>query len=211
MCAWWKHNFAICRSYDQDFGGTVNASTFDDLFREKRLKAHQDPNHPFNVFDKDGNVIHYLNFIKVLQEEVKLCCGLRSGKEPAALLRKDWTFFTVQDGPFKGIKAVVLNKNHGNQKGKSLSLRAHTAKDSVKNVQHLPILKGNGLFDCYNMIVMQLAMMPPDSHIQGLPRMFRLEASATTINVRHYIVCFIVLVVLLLCLSCLSCLSNILL
>jgi hypothetical protein len=50
---------------------------------------------------------------------------------------------------------------------------------------------------------MQLAMMPPDSHIQGLPRMFRLEASATTINVR-LVVCFIVLVVLLMRLSCLS-------
>ena len=187
LCAWWKRNFDICRSYDEDFGGTTRAATFDDNFREKRLACHDDPNHPFKVFDMDGKtVINFLNFIKVLQEEVKLCCGLRSGKEPAAILRSNWTWFTIQDGHFKGCKAVVLNPDHGEQKGKALTLKAHTAKETLKHVQHLPILKGTGKFDCYKLTDMMChQLMPPDTHINGKSHMFRLEALDKTIKVCH--------------------------
>jgi hypothetical protein len=187
LCAWWKRNFDICRTYDENFGGTTRAATFDDNFREKRLACHDDPNHPFKVFDLDGKtVINFLNFIKVLQEEVKLCCGLRSGKEPAAILRSNFTWFTIEEGHFKGCKAVILNPDHGEQKGKALTLKAHTAKETLKHVQHLPILKGTGKFDCYKLIDMMChQFMPPDTHINGKSRMFRLEASDKTMKVCH--------------------------
>ena len=203
LCAWWKRNFDICRTYDEDFGGTTRAATFDENFREKRLAAHEDPEHPFTVFDTDGiTITNYSNYVKVFQEELKLCCGLRSGKEPAALVRSNFTWFIVQEGHFKGCKAVVLKPTHGGQKGKALTLKNHTAKETLKNVQHLPILKGTGLFDCYKLLdLMCHKYMPPDTHIKGLPRIFRLEASVQTIKVRHYFYS-IVLVVLLIVLLC---------
>ena len=103
LCAWWKRNFDICRTYDEDFGGTTRAATFDENFREKRLAAHENPKDPFTVFDTDGiTLTNYSNYIKVFQEEIKLCCGLRSGKEPAAIVQSNWTWFIVQEGHLKG-------------------------------------------------------------------------------------------------------------
>ena len=79
---WWKRNFALAESYNTTFGTTPNAATFDPKFREKRLSTHENPNKEFIVFDKSGKVVHYDNFMMVLQEEVKVCCTLRSGREP---------------------------------------------------------------------------------------------------------------------------------
>jgi hypothetical protein len=123
-------------------------------------------------------VVNYTNFIRVLIEEVKVCCCLRSSKEPSLLVRDNWEFFTIQEGHFKGTLACRLNPDHAGQKNKAITMANHTVNDTLKNVQHLPILKTNKKFDTYTMIHRQLFdFLPSDEQIIGPARMFRKEAS----------------------------------
>ena len=82
----------------------------------------------------------------VLQEEVKVCCTLRSGREPRGITVDDWEFYTVEDGFFKGLNAVRLKPKHAGQKNKDLLLVNHTKKETHKKTQHLPILQTGKLF-----------------------------------------------------------------
>jgi hypothetical protein len=124
------------------------------------------------------NVVNYTNFIRVLIEEVKVCCCLRSSKEPSFLVRDNWEFFIIQEGHFKGTPACRLNPDHAGQKNKAITMANHTVNDTLKNVQHLPILKTNKKFDTYTMIHRQLFdFLPSDEQIIGPARMFRKEAS----------------------------------
>ena len=189
LCSWWKRNFGICEEIDTTFGHKPNESTWDANFRKKRLACHEDSDHLFRVFDSKMNVIDYENFMRVLIEEVKVCCCLRSAKEPTYIERGNWEFFIIQEGHFKGTPACRLNPDHAGQKNKALTMSNHTANDNLKNVQHLPILKTNKKFDTYTMIYRQLyEFLPPDKHIYGLPRMFRKEASPKQIKVSFIVV-----------------------
>ena len=124
------------------------------------------------------NVVSYTNFIRVLIEEVKVCCCLRSSKEPSLLVRDNWEFFIIQEGHFKGTPACRLNPDHAGQKNKAITMANHTVNDTLKDVQHLPILKTNKKFDTYTMIHRQLFdFLPSDEQIIGPARMFRKEAS----------------------------------
>jgi hypothetical protein len=141
------------------------------------------------------NVINYTNFMRVLIEEVKVCCCLRSAKEPTYIERSNWEFFIIQEGHFKGTPACRLNPDHAGQKNKALTMANHTANDNVKNVQHLPILKTNKKFDTYTMIHRQLhEFLPADKDIIGPPRMFRKEASAKQIKVSFIVVVIVVVI-----------------
>ena len=188
FCSWWKRNFGICEEIDTMYGHKPNESTWDVNFRQKRLACHEDPNHPFQVFDALMNVINYLNFMRVLIEEIKVCCCLRAAKEPAYIVRSNWEFFTITEGHFKGTPACRLKSDHSGQKNKALTINNHTAIDNLKNVQHLPILKTNKKFDTYTMIKRQLyEFLPPDEHIHGPARIFRKEASAKQIKVSIFL------------------------
>ena len=77
--------------------------------------------------------------MRVLQEEVKVCCGLRFSKEPRQL-HVD-SFEIIQDGHFAGTLYVKLKADHDGQKGKSTTLKNHTAKQHLAHVNHLPIIK----------------------------------------------------------------------
>jgi hypothetical protein len=178
LCSWWKRNFGICEEIDDTYGHLPYQSTWDENFRQKRLACHEDPDHSFKVFDSKMKVVNYTNFIRVLIEEVKVCCCLRSSKEPSLLVRDNWEFFTIQEGHFKGTLACRLNPDHAGQKNKAITMANHTVNDTLKNVQHLPILKTNKKFDTYTMIHRQLFdFLPSDEQIIGPARMFRKEAS----------------------------------
>ena len=70
--------------------------------------------------------------MRVLQEEVKVCCGLRSSEEPRQLHFDSFEWGIIQDGHFAGTPYVKLKGDHDGQKGKPTTLRNHTAKE--KNV-----------------------------------------------------------------------------
>jgi hypothetical protein len=193
LCSWWKRNFGICEEIDTTYGHKPFESTWDENFRQKRLACHEDPDHPFRVFDSKMNVINYTNFMRVLIEEVKVCCCLRAAKEPTYIERCNWEFFTITEGHFEGSPACRLKSDHAGQKNKALTMSNHTACDNLKHVQHLPILKTNKKFDTYTMISRQLhEFLPTDEHIQGPPRMFRKEASIKQITVSSLLLLFIV-------------------
>jgi hypothetical protein len=134
--------------------------------------------------------------MRVLIEEVKVCCCLRSAKEPAYIERDNWEFFTITEGHFNGSPACRLKSDHAGQKNKALTISNHTACDNLKNVQHLPILKTNKKFDTYTMIHRQLyEFLPTDEHIQGPSRMFRKEASPKQIGV-SLLLCLLLLLLI---------------
>ena len=87
LLTWWKRKFGLCKELDTLYGKTPNAATFDPTFREKCLITHH--NGKFPVFDGNNNrkVVNWTNFMRVLQEEVKVWYGLRSSKEPRHLHR----------------------------------------------------------------------------------------------------------------------------
>jgi hypothetical protein len=184
LCSWWKRNFGICEEIDTTFGHRPYESTWDENFRQKRLACHEDPDHPFRVFDSKMNVINYRNFIRVLIEEVKVCCCLRSAKEPTYIECRNWELFTIQEGHFNWTPACRLESDHAGQKNIALTMSNHTASDNLKDVQHLPILKTNKKFDTYTMISRQLhEFLPVDENIQGPLRMFRKDATSKQIKV----------------------------
>jgi len=134
--------------------------------------------------------------MRVLIEEVKVCCCLRAAKEPTYIERHNWEFFTITEGHFEGSPACRLKSDHAGQKNKALTMSNHTACDNLKHVQHLPILKTNKKFDTYTMISRQLhEFLPTDEHIHGPPRMFRKEASTKQISVSSLSLLFIAVVV----------------
>jgi hypothetical protein len=155
-------------------------------------------------------VVNYTNFIRVLIEEVKVCCCLRSSKEPSLLVRDNWEFFTIQEGHFKGTLACRLNPDHAGQKNKAITMANHTVNDTLKNVQHLPILKTNKKFDTYTMIHRQLFdFLPSDEHIIGPARMFRKEASPKQQKVSYiYVVDYIMLLYMSLSFLIINCVHS---
>ena len=90
---------------------TKNSATFDEKFCEKRLKAYYSGK--FQIFKGNNNqkVVNYTNFMLVLQEEIKVCCGLRSGQEPRNLHRDSFEWITIETGHFEGTPAFKLKKN----------------------------------------------------------------------------------------------------
>ena len=146
LCAWWKRKFGICEEIDTTYGTTKNAATFDEKFRQKRLKAHDSGK--FQVFEGNNNqkVVNYTNFMLVLQEEIKVCCGLLSGQEPRNLHRDSFEWITIETGYFADTLAFKLKKTHLGQKGYATTLMDHTKKEHLSHNNHLPIIKTNALF-----------------------------------------------------------------
>ena len=87
--AFWKTVYITCEQHDQSFGKTPNQATFDELFRIKRERCHDDANHPFIIFDESGKVINFANLTMVLIEETKIVFCLRSSLEPRNIRRSD--------------------------------------------------------------------------------------------------------------------------
>ena len=146
-----KRKFSIFEELDTLYGKTPNAATFDQKFREKCLIAHC--NVKFPVFDGNNNrkVVNWTNFIRVLQEEVKVCCGLRAAREPRQLHVDSFEWGIIQDGHFSGTPFVKLKADHHRQKDKPTTLKNHTTKQHLAHVNHLSILKHSSLFCLYNM------------------------------------------------------------
>jgi len=179
LLAWWKRKFGICEEIDTKYGKTPNAATFDPKFREKRLIAHR--NGKFQVFDGDNNriVTNWTNFMRSLAEEVKVCCGLRSSEEPRQLHCDSFEFGIIQEGHFTGTPYVKLKGDHDGQKGKPTTLKNHTASQRTAHVDHLPIIKQEGVVFCaYNMLDLIInKFMPPKELLTDPGYIFRKEAS----------------------------------
>ena len=98
----------------------------------------------------------------VLQEEIKVVCGLRSGQEPRQLHRNSFEWITIETGHFAGTPAFKLKKTHLGQKGYATTLKSHTKKEHLSHVNHLPIIKTNTLFCVYTMLKHLIeVLMPP--------------------------------------------------
>ena len=127
--------------------------------------------------------------MRVLQEEVKVCCGLRSSEEPRQLHCDSFEWGIIQDGHFAGTLYVKLKGDHDGQKGKPTTLRNHTAKEKTSHVNHLPILKHDGLFCLYNMLELLIKhYMPPKHLLDDVGYIFRKEASIPQIAVSFIVV-----------------------
>ena len=74
--------------------------------------AHCDGKFP--VFEGNNNrkVVKWGNFQKVLAEEVKVYCGLRSSEEPRQLHRDSFEWTIIEDGHFAGTPYVKLKGDH---------------------------------------------------------------------------------------------------
>mmetsp|Transcript_45076 Transcript_45076/g.45655 ORF Transcript_45076/g.45655 Transcript_45076/m.45655 type:complete len:143 (+) Transcript_45076:412-840(+) len=81
LLAWWKRKFNIFEELDTLYGKTPNVAMFDRKFREKCLIANR--NGKFLVFNAVNNrkVVNGMNLMRVLSEEIKVCCGLCAGRE----------------------------------------------------------------------------------------------------------------------------------
>ena len=127
--------------------------------------------------------------MRVLQEEVKVCCSLRSSEEPRHLHRDLFEWGIIQDGHFAGTPYVKLKGDHDGQKGKPTTLKNHTAKEKTSHVHHLPILKHDGLFCLYNMLELLIKhYMPPKHLLEDVGYIFRKEASIPQIAVSFIVV-----------------------
>ena len=194
LCAWWKLKFGICEEIDTTYGTTPNAATFDDKFWEKRLKAHDSGK--FQVFEGNSNqkVVNYSNFIKVLQEEIKVCCGLWSGAEPHALHCNFFEWFVIEKGHVAGTPAFKLKKMHLGQKEKAFTLKNHTKKEHLSHVNHLHIIINKGaLFYLYTMLKLHIDVFMPPQHLflEDCRFIFQKEASQPQIAVSSICFCLI--------------------
>ena len=126
----------------------------------------------------------------VLQEEIKVVCGLRSGQEPRNLHRDLFEWITIETGHFAGTPAFKLKKTHLGQKGYATTLKSHTKKEHLSHVNHLPIIKTNTLFCVYTMLKhLIVVLMPPQRYFrEDCGFIFRKEASQSQIAVSTF--CF---------------------
>ena len=151
--------------------------------------AHR--NGKFPVFDGNNNrkVVNWTNFVRVLQEEVKVCCGLQSAREPRQLHVDSFEWGIIQDGHFAGIPYVKLKADHDGQKGKPTRLKNHTTKQHLAHVNHLPIIKHDGLFCLYSMLDLLINhYMPPKRLLEDVGYIFRKEALIGQIAVSFIVV-----------------------
>ena len=88
------------------------------------------------------------------------------------------------NGRFAGTPHVKLKADHDGQKGKGCTLKNHTAKQHLAHVNHLPILKHDGLFCLYNMLELVIKhYMPPKHLLEDIGYIFWKEASIGQIAV----------------------------
>ena len=135
--------------------------------------------------------------MRALAEEVKVCCGLRSSEEPRQLHCDSFKWGIIQEGHFAGTPYVKLKGDHDGQKGKPTTLKNHTASEKTAHVNHLPILKQEGVLFCaYNLLDLIInKFMPPKELLVDPGYIFRKEASMSQIAVS-----FIFVIVSLWCL-----------
>ena len=127
--------------------------------------------------------------MRVLQKEVKVCCGLSSFKEPRHLHCDSFEWGIIQDGHFAGTPYVKLKGDHDGQKGKPTTLKNHTAKEKTSHVHHLPILKHDDLFCLWNMLDLVINhYMPPKHLMEDVGYIFRKEALIPQIAVSFIVV-----------------------
>ena len=93
-----------------------------------RLIAHRDGKFPIFEGNNNRKVVNWGNFMKVVAEEIKIWCGLRSSEETRQLHRESFEWGIIQDGHFAGTPYVKLKADHDGQKGKLTTLKNHTAK-----------------------------------------------------------------------------------
>ena len=111
--------------------------------------------------------------MRVLQEKLKVCCGLRAGKEPRYIYCDSFQWGTRQDGHFANTSYVKLKGDHDAQKGKGTTLKNHKAKQYLAHVDHLPIIEHDGLFCLYNMLdLLMHSYMPPMCLLQIISYIF---------------------------------------
>ena len=111
--------------------------------------------------------------MRVLQEEVQVCCGLRSAREPRQLHVDSFEWGVIQDGHFDGTLYVKLKADHDGQKGKGITIKNHTVKQHLAQVNHVSILKHDGLFCLYNMLDLSINhYMPPKRLLEDVGYIF---------------------------------------
>ena len=87
-----------------------------------------------------------------------------------------------------GAPSKKVTYNDG-QKGKTRTLKNHTAKQHLVHVDHLPIIKRNDLFCTYNMLDLVIKLyMPPKNLLEDVGYIFRKESSQPQIAVSFIVV-----------------------
>ena len=74
--------------------------------------AHRNGKFPVFEGNNKRKVVNWENFQKVLAEEVKVCCALRSSEEPRQLRRDSFEWGIIEDGHFVGTPYVKLKGDH---------------------------------------------------------------------------------------------------
>ena len=110
--------------------------------------------------------IPILKFIKVLQEEIKVCCGLSAGRKPRSIsIVIPLNGGTIEHDHFASTPCVKLKSDHNSHKGHDTTLMNHTAKHHVAHVDHIPIIYHKGLFCLYSMTKLHINSLMPPSHL----------------------------------------------